>query len=438
LVAAQSYLLGFFLDYERFLYFLALPVIICVGLVVVKTAEVIPIGMKKIKVKNSTRAKPILIALLVIVCLLTPLFSIPYSPVSSGSFEQIGFFQVMDSNRYEAIKWLKDNTANDSVIASDAEYGWWISGFAERPTLSAVDPQYLILQREFAPAEVASNLLKADYSMDNGLLQIQQAGAYANGSTHDIYAVLDTSVVRPLVFSLNDKTVSLLYRENSLPKETKLGEFTDSNTQVADDIDSASFIISRANNQYRVTEEITIYQGVRFAKVTFVFQNKGATNFDWVRIPFTARGELVQYANSIGIVDNAMRMINQIVFPENRLGSDVLLEENPDAYELVFNLEGKSTAEVSFYVGLCQYSADGATDQNGFYKELIENNTRNYIEVVSDQKIECFDYRAALQQWNISYVAVRDAGVIERFSTDSTFKVAYQNSEVTIFEVART
>ena len=149
----------------------------------------------------------------------------------------------MDSNRYEAINWLKENTATDAIIISDAEYGWWISGFAQRVTLSAVDPQYLILQREFAPADVAANLLEADYSMNNGLLEIKQEGAYANGSSHDIYAVLDTSVIRPLVFSINDTTVSLLYRENGSPKETKLGAFTDSNTQVADDGDSASFII---------------------------------------------------------------------------------------------------------------------------------------------------------------------------------------------------
>jgi ABC-type arginine transport system permease subunit len=438
LVAAQCYLLGFFLDYERFLYFLALPVIVCIGIVIVKAAEAIPIIMQRIKVKSPTQTKPLLIAAFAIVCLLTPLFSLPYNPISSSGFKQTDYFQVMDSNRYEAIKWLKDNSANDSVIASDAEYGWWISGFAERPTLSAVDPQYLILQREFAPAEVASNLLEADYSMNNGLLQIKQTGAYANGSVHNIFAVLDTSVIRPLVFSVNDTIVSLLYRENGLPKETKLGGFTDSDTQVANDGDSSSFIISRANSKYRVTEEITIYQGVRFAKVTFVFQNEGITNFDWLRIPFTARGELVQYANSVGIVDNTMHMVNQIVFPENHLGSDVLLEENPDAYELVFNLAGKSTTEISFYVGLYQYNAGGITNQSGFYKGLIENNTRNYMDVVSDQKIECFDYRTALQQWKISYVAVRDTEVIERFSSDSTFKVAYQNSEVTIFEVTKT
>ena len=59
----------------------------------------------------------------------------------------------------------KTTRPEDSVIVSDASMGWWTSGFAQRPTLSAVDPQYLILQREFEPASVASNLLKADYSV---------------------------------------------------------------------------------------------------------------------------------------------------------------------------------------------------------------------------------------------------------------------------------
>ena len=131
-------------------------------------------------------------------------------------------------------------------------------------------------------------------------------------------------------------------------------------------------------------------------------------------------------------------MINQIVFPDKNFGTEVILEENPDAYELVFNLAGKSTTEISFYVGLCPFEPNGANNQIEFYKTLIENNTRTYANIISDDKIECFDYRSALKQWNISYVVVRDAEVIERFSSDSTFKVAYRNSEVTIFEVVKT
>lgn len=437
LAAAQCYLFGFFLDYERFLYFLALPVIVCIGLIVVKASEILPIGLAKIRVKVSpVKAKPVLLSVLVIACLLTPLFVLPYNPVATYGFDQANYFQVMNPTKYQAIQWIKDNTPADSVIVSDAELGWWISGFAQRPTLSSVDPQYLILKREFQLALIAANFLEADYSADNGILQIQQPGAYANGSTHDIYAVLNSSIIKPLVFALNDTQISLLYRDAGAPKETKLGAFTDSSTQVANDSTSTSFIIARENELFRVTEEITIFQGLRFAKVTFVFQSLGEVNFDWLHIPFKSRGELIEYANSIGVVDNTLHMVNQIVLPENKLGGDVNLQQNPDNYELICKLNGNSTAVMSFFVGLCPFDADSFS-QTESYNSLIEVNANTYLNVVSDQPVTCFDYKTALREWNISYIVVRDASAIARFAEDSTFKVVFQNNEVTIFEVAR-
>lgn len=432
-VAAQCYLFGFFLDYERFLYFLAFPAIACVGVVIVELSRVIPDRLQKSRLKvPSAKLKPVLLAVLVVVCLLTPLFTLP-----TVAFEQASFYQVMDPAKYEAIQWLRANTTEGSVVVSDAEFGWWISGFSERPTLSAVDPQYLILQREFAPAQVARNLLKADYSMDNGLLEIQQVGAYANGSTHEIYAITNSSIFKPLVFSINDLKVSLLYRDGNAPEETKLADFTSSNTQVLKDGNSTSFIITRENAQYRVIEEITLTAGTRFARITFSFQNFNDTSFDWIRIPFQSRGELVQYANSIGIMDNTLHIANQVVFPANQLGKDVLLEQNADSYELVFSLGGKASAQATFYAGLYQFEPnESGISQVNYYQGLMGNVTNSYLTRVSDSQVECFDYRAALSQWNISYIVVRDPAVTERFSTDATFKVAYENSEVTIFKVA--
>jgi hypothetical protein len=433
-VAAQCYLFGFFLDYERFLYFLALPAIACVGLVIVELSRIIPDKLQKSRLKvPAAKLKPVLLTVLVVVCLLTPLFTLPIV-----AFEEASFYQVMDPAKFEAIQWLRANTTEGTVIVSDAEFGWWISGFSQRPTLSAVDPQYLILQREFAPAQVARNLLKADYSMDNGLLEIQQVGAYANGSTHDIYAVSNSSIFKPLVFSINDLKVSLLYRDGNAPEETKLADFTSSNTQVLKDGNSTSFIITRENRQYRVTEEITLTAGTRFARVTFSFQNFNSTSFDWIRIPFQSRGELVQYANSIGIMDNTLHIANQVMFPDNQLGKDVLLEENADSYELVFSLGGKTSAQATFYAGLYPFEPnDSGISQDNYYQGLIGNSSKTYLTKVSDGQVECFDYRAALAQWNIDYIVVRDPTVIERFSTDATFKVAYENSEVTVFKVAR-
>ena len=93
-----------------------------------------------------------------VVVLFTPLFSLPNDGVA-----QANYFQVMNPTEYQAIQWVKANTPVGSVCVADAEFGWWLSGFAQRPTLSAVDPQYLILQHEIGQATVATDLLTADY-----------------------------------------------------------------------------------------------------------------------------------------------------------------------------------------------------------------------------------------------------------------------------------
>ena len=157
----------------------------------------------------------------------------------------------------------------------------------------------------------------------------------------------------------------------------------------------------------QVTEEITIKQGVRFAEVTFVFQSQNA-QFDWLRIPFKATGQLVQYANSIGIVDDNMHWINQVVLPQNQLGVDVTLEQNAEFYELVCNLKGAQTAVLRFYVGLAPYEAKAGGDQTSYFEQLIEDSTETYLDKVSDVPINCFDYKTDLHKWNISYVAIRD------------------------------
>ncbi len=435
LAAAQCYLFGLFLDYERFLYFLALPVIVCIGLILVYTSSILVRLLAKIRVHLPyAKTKTVLLSVLLIACLFSPLFILPHA-----GLDQAKYFQLMNSPKYEAIQWVKNNTPTGCVCVADAEFGWWLSGFAQRPTLSAVNPQFLILQREFEPARAASNLLQADYLVDNGLLQVEQAGPYANGSAHDVYAVLNNSVIKPLVFSINDTQVSLLYRDNSLPKEMKLGTFTNSSTQVVNSGgDSTSFIISRESPLFRVTEVITIYKGVRFAEITFVFQNQNVVNFDWLRIPFQSRGFPVQYANSIGIVDNTMHMVNQIVFPENQLGSDVMLQENSDFYELVCSLKGRSNVQFSFFVGLCPFNAESDNPQADFYNSLIENNSKTYLNKVSNTPINCFDYQAAIREWNISYIVLRDFDAAMRFSNDPTFELAFRNNEVVIYKVVRT
>ena len=109
--------------------------------------------------------------------------------------------------------------------------------------------------------------------VDNGLIEIQQKGAYSNDNTHEVLAVLNSSYVHPPVFMLNDTQISLLYRQNGSPEQLSLAGFNQTSTMVENDVNDASFVVTRENQLMKITEEITVYKGVNFAQITFVFQS---------------------------------------------------------------------------------------------------------------------------------------------------------------------
>jgi hypothetical protein len=130
-------------------------------------------------------------------------------------------------------------------------------------------------------------------------------------------------------------------------------------------------------------------------------------------------------------------MLNQIVFPDTKLGSDVLMQENPDFYELIYNLGGNSTAQLSVFVGLYQFNPDLEITQLNYLNSLIQNNTQNYLNKVADLPLNCFDYQIAIRDWNISYIAIRDFTQVPRFSVDPMFTLVFKNDQVAIFKITK-
>lgn len=152
---------------------------------------------------------------------------------------------------------------------------------------------------------------------------------------------------------------------------------------------------------------------------------------------FSVVGFPMQYANSLAIVDNVLQMLNQIVFPNMQLGNDVLMQQNPDFYDLVYNLGGNSSAQVSFFVGLSQFKSDLEITQLNYLNSLMQNNTQKYLNKITDLPLNCFDYKTAIQQLNISYIAIRDFTQIPRFSDDPMFSLVFKNDRVAIFKIMK-
>jgi hypothetical protein len=341
----------------------------------------------------------------------------------------------MNPSEYQAIQWVKSNTPAGSVCVADAEFGWWLSGFAQRPTLSAVAPQYLLLNHEVAPAKAATNLLFADYLIDNGLLRVKQDRSYVNGNSHEISGIFNDSYNHAPVFTVNDTKINVLYRENGSPAHFSLSSLNQTSTKVVTRENQASFEVQRENQLLRITEQITIFRGVNFAQISFIFQNlTNRVNFDWLQLPFQSNGVPMQYDNSIAIVDGTLHQLNQIILPYSVLGIDTLFQQNPDSYELIQSLYGNSVTKISFFVGITQFRHSIDITQINELNQIIENNTRGYLREVANLPLNSFDYQGTIRQWNISYIVIRESTQFLRFSSNPDFSLAFKNDEVAIFK----
>ena len=124
------------------------------------------------------------------------------------------------------------------MFVSDALYGWWLGGFAQRPTLSAVPPQYLTVDRELAPATVASNLLDTDYMIDNGYIQVREDGGYIGRHNPEFLADLNWTPFPVPFFQFNDSEITLLSQNGSSLQSTDVTHMSVLNMQLVDGANS--------------------------------------------------------------------------------------------------------------------------------------------------------------------------------------------------------
>jgi len=448
----QAYLLGVYLVYVRFLYFFFLPVIICIALMIDVGSNIFSRALgellsriRKIRVGTKMNNTKLLhshnltkwnaASVFVVIIILPTIFFGPLFAAPRVGLAFTDSYQVMTPAGYEAIEWIRTNTAPDSVCVADANFGWWVSGFAQRPTLSAIKPQYLILAHEFEVARVATNILDLNHFIDNELIRIGQD--YSDSvNIHEFSAWVNGSYIPYKFFSFIDSETDFIYRNESTPSYQSFSQIPIVSTNVEGDTNSATFLTTRKNSLFTITEETTLYRGVRFAEVSITLQAQNpAISFDWLHFYYQQSGSPIQYANSIAAVDTNMQALSQIILPEGTLGTSVLMRENPDSYELVYHLEGKSTTQIRFFVGLGQYQPASANMGTSYLQELILNNTETYLLETSGLQLTFFDYKTELQDWNISYIIARDKEAILRLSNEPLFNLVFRNNEVSIFEV---
>ena len=466
-VSTQGYLVGLYTDYNRFLYFVIFPVITLIGLGIdhgsaffarlanwlVTMAKELP-QVRTSNNKTLSRILPRLtrknfLTAFVLIFVLTAFLAVPVFVTYSQGITVQRFYQVMDNPLFEGIEWAKKYTPNDSVFITDALYGWWFSGFAQRPTLSAVDPQYLTLANEFEPARLARNVLDTDYFVDNGLIQIREDGGYIGRHNPIFLAKLNNSYFPYPFFHFNNDEITVEVREgNGNIALFDLSEIPVKDMHIENGTSFASIYVTRVNQFFNFTQKVTIYQGIRFINMTETIEsNLPEVTLNTVRFILHTKGLPVDGENAtvVGYLDKNMKVAGQLIFTEGQPETNVLTNENPSCLDILYNLNGKSAAELKFSIGVYQFKPDDDNlavnspekDWLEYGQELLAYNTKTYMHPVSDLPLDVFNYQQALTGQKVSYVAVRDSESIPRFAKDPQFNLVFINNEVAIFQVRK-
>ncbi len=341
----------------------------------------------------------------------------------------------MNKPLYDSLQWIQNNTSTDSVFVADALYGWWLGG-AQRPTISGVEPQFLTNPREFEPALMANRLLDTDYLLDNGMMQVREDGGYLSRHNPQVLARMNNSYspIPFLNFTDNEKVVTLLKDGDSI--NVKMSDLPVKEIKMVNSSVSASVIVSWGNDLLNVTEECSLYQGVRFMNVTeTVSTDCPGVTFETLSLGAQTRSQLVSNDNpSIDLLDPYAPLGCQIIFPTMQ----PIVTLTGGELTMVCSLNYQTETVVNFYVGTFAYPYSGENAQTyEARQEMFAENLQTYASKVSILPLDTFDYRQSITSLNVDFIALRDHSQISRFAKDPIFSLSYINPEVALFQVHR-
>jgi hypothetical protein len=458
----QAYLVGIYTDYNRFLYFIILPLILLIALGIDHGAgffsRIIDTYLSLTKKtpqnkKNTSKISRLLshlsrkriyagfaIGFLIFSFFAVPIFLTPFRGVEIQKF-----YQTMNDSGYEAMEWAKQNTPEGSVFVSDAYYGWWFSGFAQRPTLSAVDPQYLALAREFEPAKVAKSLLDTNYMIDNGLIQVREDGGYISRHNPEILAKLNWTYFPYSFFNFNSSRTKIQYRVDSSLQLSSLDMLPVKEMRLENDTEHATIIVTKGNDFFNYTQATTVYKGTRFVNMSVTVESTvEGVSLDWVQVFVNCKGEVIQTIpnRTVALVDEGVKALGQLIFTKEQPTMEIVNNDNPCILSLLYNLQGASKSNIQISVSAYSVSDDqqiyqDAAKKADYFNTIITGNLNSSQETLSDASLDVFDYKKAVSDWNISYIACRDSEILPKFVNDPAFSLVFINDEVAIFTVKK-
>jgi hypothetical protein len=442
IVMTQAYIFGIYTDYSRFMYFIDFPGIVIISAALFYLFRYTSIAVSKIpKIKRNSIKKTvppiIFIASIFIFMILSP-----WSIFPDEAMKRANFYTTIQQPEATALEWIQNKTPENSVLVADHLYGWWLSGIAERSTLSAASLEFLIYSHELEVAKAAQLLLDTDYYIDNGLIQARDDGPYI--SRHNpLFSISTESGESYSILNFQDSgTIFVYYQINNYGgrdyTNTTLADIKLAGTpKLSKDKNSANLTITRENDLFKVNKMLTIRKGVRFAELSYDIEVKSVrTTLFNIWLPIYIRESNIKidpWMPMVGVYDPKQSMCGEVIFKGDTPAEIHDVKEEPIRIEMLYRYPMKQSINIKLLIGVFDVEGLHFEQIMDKYDELAESP----LKTLTRDPIITWNYVDMIKEYDVSYVVSRDPRVYLKFSEDPKFRMVYNGGNVAVFQVAK-
>ena len=432
----QFFRVGLYTDYLRFLHFLIFPLTVFFALLTDYTCSLMAEATAAlIHARGFPVNKKKLNSLFMVVALtFYTLGFIPFFSSPEGGFTIADYYKVTYPQEFESIEWIREKTPEDALFISNHGYGWWVSGFGHRATLTSTEPQFLMIPHEFNACYIARTLLKTNFVLNNGFIEIADDGGYV-GRYNPMLSINCSKFLEPYpMVYLNESNVIIFHKVDGNLKAVAVTAVPVKSLTFEKREESACVHITRENAQLRIMRRVEILKDTRFAIIRMSVESLSSeASIQHVRILLQARGAIYQLEQTVGFLDENIGVLAQVIFEDKQPLVNVIKAYNANYLELFYNSEDTGKIEIKIIVG-------------GFEIEKFESeHIKSLLAYMacswrnkepSNMSIKTFDYREVIRLNRITFIAFqRETYPIERFTNDPMFNLVYINDRVAIFKV---
>jgi hypothetical protein len=246
LLLSQSYLFGLYLDYERFPYYLLLPLAIFAAVSFSFVIDVFFAAYRKIKNGRKLLMKVVSVS---IVVLMVAMVIFRFHTVTAKINESAYFYSTSDVNGYDAAVWLKENFPDSTAkVVVTEKPGSWFGVYSGKVVIAETDP---VIEWNTA----AESILDLSYEIANPLTLVR--GYLAKGYTSDD-AYVSMSGVWQRVSHLDEQGVFLSFTENGVTQRFDLSNLS---RKIVFDVQSypKKLVMTYYNDKVALNESLIVH-----------------------------------------------------------------------------------------------------------------------------------------------------------------------------------